>query len=186
MKKTLLLLFLGLSLGLTSASSGKTILSDEAKEMLDDHVKQSDLLKVPLPADNRVIKDYNRFKDYRINTLAKNYHFTNYMWKEEVFKGKVLTKDVCMKIISEFKVPTTGAQEKEMKVFTRCTHAFADNAVINFDDGIKLFKELILKIATAKKDKWIYKDSGKDDFNPRDYELWGTLSPNSPWFRRIF
>ncbi|MDC1054793.1 hypothetical protein OAQ39_05830, partial [Alphaproteobacteria bacterium] len=84
---------------------------------------------------------------------------------------------MCMKIISEFKVPTTGAQEKEMKVFTRCTHAFADNAVINFDDGIKLYKELILKIATAKKDKWTYKDSGKDDFNPRDYTVWGTLSP---------
>ena len=46
-----------------------------------------------------------------------------------------------------------------------------------FDDGILLYKELILKIATAKKDKWIYKDSGKDDFNPRDYELWGRLSP---------
>ena len=161
----------------SSSVLGEVILAEEAQEMLDDHVKQSDLLKVPLPSDNRVIKDYNRFKDYRINTLAKNYHFTNYMWKEEVFKGKVLTKDVCMKIISEFKVPTTGAQEKEMEVFTRCTNDFADNAVINFDDGIKLFKELILKIATAKKDKWTYKDSGKDDFNPRDYTVWGTLSP---------
>ena len=143
MKKLLIIVFFMLLCSTTSYSSsvsGEVILADEAKEMLDDHVKQSDLLKVPLPADNRVIKDYNRFKDYRINTLAKNYHFTNYMWKEEVFKGKVLTKDVCMKIISEFKVPTTGAQEKEMKVFTRCTHAFADNAVINFDDGIKLYK----------------------------------------------
>jgi len=176
MKKLLLFLFF-LSLGLTSASSGKTILSDEAKEMLDDHVKQSELLKVPLPNDNRVIKDYKRFKDYRINHLANNYHYTSYMWKEEVVKGQILTKDVCMKIISEFKVPTTGAQEKEMKVFTRCTDAFADNAVINFDDGIKLYKELILKIATAKKDKWTYKDSGKDDFNPRDYSVWGSLSP---------
>ena len=171
------LFFLFIFYSFSSSVLGQVILADEAQEMLDDHVKQSDLLKVPLPADNRVIKDYNRFKDYRINTLAKNYHFTNYMWKEEVFKGKVLTKDVCMKIISEFKVPTTGAQEKEMEVFTRCTHAFADNAVINFDDGIKLFKELILKIATAKKDKWTYKDSGKDDFNPRDYTVWGTLSP---------
>ena len=171
------LVFLFIFYSFSSSVLGEVILAEEAQEMLDDHVKQSDLLKVPLPADNRVIKDYKRFKDYRVNTLARNYHFTDYMWKEEVFKGKVLTKDVCMKIISEFKVPTTGAQEKEMKVFTRCTHAFADNAVINFDDGIKLYKELILKIATAKKDKWTYKDSGKDDFNPRDYTVWGTLSP---------
>ncbi len=171
------LVFLFIFYSFSSSVLGEVILAEEAQEMLDDHIKQSDLLKVPLPADNRVIKDYKRFKDYRINTLATNYHFTDYMWKEEVFKGKVLTKDVCMKIISEFKVPTTGAQEKEMKVFTRCTHAFADNAVINFDDGIKLYKELILKIATAKKDKWTYKDSGKDDFNPRDYTVWGTLSP---------
>ena len=171
------LVFLFIFYSFSSSVLGEVILAEEAQEMLDDHIKQSDLLKVPLPADNRVIKDYKRFKDYRVNTLARNYHFTDYMWKEEVFKGKVLTKDVCMKIISEFKVPTTGAQEKEMKVFTRCTHAFADNAVINFDDGIKLYKELILKIATAKKDKWTYKDSGKDDFNPRDYTVWGTLSP---------
>ena len=95
MKKTLLLLFLGL----TSASSGKTILSDEAKEMLDDHVEQSELLKVPLPSDNRVIKDYKRFKDYRKNHLANNFHYTSNIWKEEIVKGQILTKDFCMKII---------------------------------------------------------------------------------------
>ena len=175
MKKTLLLLFLGLSLGLTSASSGKTILSDEAKEMLDDHVKQSELLKVPLPSDNRVIKDYERFKDFRKNHLANNWRHKDYLWKEEVSKGQILTKDVCMKILAEFKLPKTGAKDKG--IFQKCSRSFSDYAVINFDDGIQLYKELILKIATAKKDKWIYKDSGKDDFNPRDYELWGTLSP---------
>ena len=175
MKKLLLFLFFLLSLGLTSASSGKTILSDEAKEMLDDHVKQSGLLKVPLPSDNRVIKNYERFKDYRKNYLANNWRGTDYLWKEEVSKGQILTKDVCMKILAEFKLPTTGAKDKG--VFQKCSRSFSDYAVINFDDGIQLYKELILKIATAKKDKWIYKDSGKDDFNPRDYELWGTLSP---------
>jgi len=181
MKKLLLSLFFILSLGLTSASSGKTILSDEAKEMLDDHVKQSELLKVPLPSDNKVIKDYKRFKDFRKNHLANNWRFTSYLWKENVLglkdvsKGQILTKDVCMKILAEFKLPTTGAKDKG--VFQKCSRSFSDYAVINFDDGIQLYKELILKIATAKKDKWIYKDSGKDDFNPRDYELWGTLSP---------
>ena len=181
MKKLLLLLCFLLSLGLTSASSGKTILSDEAKEMLDDHVKQSELLKVPLPSDNRIIKDYKRFKDFRKNHLANNWRFTSYLWKEnalglkDVSKGQILTKDFCMKMIAEFNVPTTGA--KENKDFNKCSRSFSDNAVVNFDDGVQLYKELILKIATAKKDKWTYKDSGKDDFNPRDYQLWGTLAP---------
>jgi len=177
MKKIILFLtvFL-LSLGLTSASSGKTILSDEAKEMLDDHVKQSELLKVPLPSDNRVIKDYERFKNYRINHLANNYHYTSYMWEEEIVKGQILTKDVCMKIIAEFKVPTTGGQKEEF-IFKRCLNAFMDNAVINFNDGIKTYKELLLKIANPKKDNWTYKNSGEKNFNPRDYNVWGVLAP---------
>ena len=175
MKKLLLFLFFLLSLGLTSASSGKTILSDEAKEMLDDHVKQSELLKVPLPSDNRIIKEYKRFKDYRKNHLANNWRGTDYLWKEVISKGQILTKDVCMKILAEFKLPKTGAKDKG--IFQKCSRSFSDYAVINFDDGIQLYKELILKIATAKIDKWIYKDSGKDDFNPRDYQLWGTLAP---------
>ena len=157
-----------------TGSNGEMVLADEAKEMFDDHVKQSDLLKVPLPSVNRVIKDYQRFEDYRKNYLANNYHYTNYLWKQEV-NGQVLTKDVCMKIITEFRVPTTPT--KEEFVFKRCGIAFMDNAVINFDDGIKLYEELILAIATAKPDNWIYKDSGVKDFNPRDYNVWGVLSP---------
>ena len=159
----------------SSSVSGEIILADEAKEMLDDHIKQSELLKVPLPADNRIIKDYSRFKDYRINTLARNYHFTNYMWKEKSSKGELLTKEVCMDIVAEFRVPTTPKQEEED--FKRCLAAFMDNAVINFDDGIKTFKELILKITHSKKDYWTYKDSGVKNFNPRDYNLWGVLAP---------
>jgi hypothetical protein len=175
MKKIFLLLFFLLSLGLASVSSGKTILSDEAKEMLDEHVKQSELLKVPLPGDNRVIKNYARFKDYRKKILARNYHHTHYLWKEEVFKGKVLTKDVCMDIIAEFRVPTTPT--KEELAFKKCLNAFMDNAVINFDDGIKTYKELLLKIANPKKDNWTYKNSGEKNFNPRDYNVWGVLAP---------
>jgi hypothetical protein len=164
-----------------TASFGEIILSDEAKEMFDDHVEQSELLKVPLPSDNRIIKDYERFKDFRKNHLANNWRVTAYLWKEnilglkDVSKGQILTKDFCMKMIAEFKVPTTGAKEKQD--FNKCSRSFSDYAVINFDDGIQLYKELILKIATAKKDKWIYINSGKDDFNPRDYQLWGTLAP---------
>ena len=180
-EKTSLILIFFITSCLTSVSSGKTILSDEAKEMLDDHVKQSELLKVPLPSDNRIIKDYKRFKDFRKNHLANNWRFTSYLWKEnalglkDVSKGQILTKDFCMKMIAEFKVPTTGAKEKQD--FNKCSRSFSDYAVVNFDDGIQLYKELILKIVTAKKDKWTYKNSGKDDFNPRDYQLWGTLAP---------
>ncbi len=146
------------------------VLADEAKKMFDEHVQQSELLKVSLPSDNRVIKDYRRYQDYRKNMLA------NYF--DDTFKydnGQLLTKDACMKILAEFKVPTTGAKEKED--FNKCSRSFSDYAVVNFDDGILLYKELILKIVTAKKDKWTYKNSGKDDFNPRDYQLWGTLAP---------
>ena len=179
------LVFLFIFYSFSSSVFGEVILAQEAQEMLDDHVKQSDLLKVPLPADNRVIKDYKRFKDYRKKHLAYNWRFTSYLWKEnalgttDLSKGQILTKDFCTKMIAEFKVPTTGSKKDEEKKrdFNKCSRSFSDYAVINFDGGIQLYKELILKITTAKKDNWTYKDSGKNDFNPRDYELWGTLAP---------
>ena len=169
----------------SSSVLGQVILAEEAQEMFDDHIKQSELLKVPLPSDNRVIKDYKRFKDYRKKHLAYNWRFTSYLWKEnalgttDLSKGQILTKDFCMKMIAEFKVPTTGSKKDEEKKrdFNKCVRSFSDYAVINFDGGIQLYKELILKITTSKKDNWTYKDSGKNDFNPRDYELWGTLAP---------
>ena len=55
----------------------------EAKEMFDEHVKQSELLKVPLPSHNRIIKDYERFLDYRNNRMANNWNFTKYLWNED-------------------------------------------------------------------------------------------------------
>jgi hypothetical protein len=143
--------------------------------MLDDHVKQSALLQVPMPTDNRIIKDYERFKDYRINILARNYHSTSYMWQTKSSKGELLTKEVCMDIVAEFRVPTTPIPEEED--FKKCLNSFMTYAVINFDDGIKAFKELLLKITHSKKDYWTYKDSGVKNFNPRDYNLWGVLAP---------
>ena len=164
-----------LILNFSSLVSAENILADEAKEMLDEHVKQSKLLKVPLPQDNRIIKDYERFKHYRKNILANNYHFTGNMWKKESHKGKTLTKDLCMDIIADFKVPTTPKPEFEN--FINCLNDLMNNAVVNFDNGINTYKNLLLRIATAKEDKWIYKDSGTKNFNPRDYQLWGVLSP---------
>ena len=88
--------------------------------------------------------------------------------------GKILTKEFCINVISEFKVPTTPTIKEE--VFKRCLDSLMDYALINFDGGIKMFEEIILNISTSKKDYWVYKKSGKDNFNPRDYQLWCSLS----------
>ena len=158
----------------TNSILAEQIYSDEAKEMMDDHVKSSELLKVPLPKINRIIKDFDRYKDYRTNIMANNWHYTNFVWKEKI-DGKILTKEFCINVISEFKVPTTPTNKE--KVFKRCLNALMDYAIINFNGGIKLFEKIILNIATAEKDYWVYKKSGKDNFNPRDYNLWGVFSP---------
>ena len=169
------LVFLFIFYSFSSSVLGQVILAEEAQEMLDDHIKQSALLQVPMPTDKRIIKDYERYKDYRVNTLARNFHFTNYMWNEKNSKGKLLTKEVCMDIVAEYRVPTTPIKEEED--FKKCLNSFMTYSVINFDDGIKAFKELILKITHSKKDYWTYKDSGVKNFNPRDYNLWGVLAP---------
>ena len=158
----------------TNSILAEQIYSDEAKEMMDDHVKSSELLKVPLPKINRIIKDYQRYKDYRTNVMANNWHSTDYIWKEEI-DGKVLTKDFCKEVISKFKIPTTPTIEE--KIFYRCQRNLASYATIDFEGGLELHREIILNIITAEEDNWVYKDSGKDQNNPRSYHLWGVLSP---------
>ena len=158
----------------TYSVSSEVTYSDEAKQMMDDHVKSSVLLKVPLPKINRIIKDFDRYKDYRTNVMANNWHYTSFIWKEEI-DGKLLTKEFCVNVISEFKVPTTPTIKE--KVFKRCLDSLMSYALLNFNGGIKLFEKIILNIATADKDYWVYKKSGKDDFNPTYYNLWGVLSP---------
>ena len=158
----------------TNPILAEQIYSDEAKEMMDDHVKSSELLKVQLPKIDKIIKDYERYKFYRTNVMANNWSHTNSLWKEEI-DGKILTKELCTKAISEFKVPSTPTIEE--KIFKRCQGALMSYATIDFEGGIDLHGEIILNIATAEKDNWVYESSGKDQFNPRDYQLWGVLSP---------
>ena len=158
----------------TNSILAEQIYSDEAKEMMDDHVRSSELLKVPLPKLNRIIKDYERYKFYRKNIQANNWHSAKYLWKEEI-DGKILTKELCLKAISEFKVPSTPTIEE--KIFVRCQRHLMSYATIDFEGGIDLHGEIILNIATAEKDYWVYKKSGKDNFNPTYYQLWGVLSP---------
>ena len=97
----------------TNSILAEQIFSEEAKEMMDDHVKSSELLKVPLPKINRIIKDFDRYKDYRTNVMAKNWSHTNSLWKEEI-GGKILTKELCVKAISEFEVPSTPTIEEKI------------------------------------------------------------------------
>jgi hypothetical protein len=147
--------------------------ADEAKEMLDEHVMQSELLKVPLPSHNRIIKDYERFKDYRMNRMANNWNFTSYLWNQDP-DGQLLTREVCKNILTEFKVPTTPTIEEI--TFKRCQDYYATTATLNLEEGVKLYQELLLEIASSKEDYWVYKDSGKKNNNPNNYHLWGVSS----------
>ena len=158
----------------TNSIASEVIYADEAKEMMDDHVKRSDLLKVPLPKINRIIKDYERYKFYRTNVMANNWNYTKDLWKEEI-DGKILTKQFCKIVIIEFKIQNIPTIEE--KIFRRCFRNLASYATIDFESGIDLYREIILNITTAKKDYWVYESSGKDQFNPKDYQVWGMLSP---------
>ena len=153
MFKFLIIFFLFL-FNFTNSIASEVIYADEAKEMMDDHVKSSELLKVPLPKINRIIKDYQRYKDYRTNVMANNWHYTSYVWKEEL-DGKILTKDLCTSVIIEFKVPTTPTIKEE--VFKRCIDALMDYALIDFEGGIKLYEKIIFNIATADKEAQLRK-----------------------------
>ena len=44
--------------------------------MMDTHVRQSELLQVQLPKSNLVIKDYERFRKYRVSHYKNNYSWT--------------------------------------------------------------------------------------------------------------
>ena len=100
MKKLLIIVFFMLLCSTTSYSSSvseEVILADEAKEMFDEHIRQSELLKVPLPTNNRIIKDYQRFIDYRKNTMTRFFNgdkaddFLNYSYinsSKQRFKWK--------------------------------------------------------------------------------------------------
>ena len=80
------LVFLFIFYSFSSSVLGEVILAQEAQEMLDDHIKQSELLKVPLPTNNRIIKDYQRFLDYRKKTMTSFFNgdkadnFLNYSY----------------------------------------------------------------------------------------------------------
>ena len=126
MKKFLIFLLFSI-FTFTNPILAEQIYSDEAKEMMDDHVRSSELLKVPLPKVNRIIKDYDRYKFYRTNIQANNWSHTNYLWKDEI-DGKILSKKLCTKVISEFQVPSTPTIQE--KIFKKCQRSLMSYATI--------------------------------------------------------
>ena len=190
MKKLSVIVFFMLLWSTTSYSSSvskEIILADEAKGMIDEHIEQSELLKVPLPTNNRIIKDYQRFIDYRKKTMTRFFNgdkaddFLNYSYinssSDKDLNGKTisLSKEVCKKILTEFDVGAVPSQK--LAAFGKCEHYYANQAAVDLDDGIKLHRELILDIASSKEDKWVYKHSNQKNANPSYYQLWGVLSP---------
>ena len=153
--------------------------SYEALEMMDEYVQQSELLKVPMPKSNLVIKDYKRFRDYRVNHYKNNYSFTKWLWKEKGSRGQILDKKYCYETLAKFLMPTNsnssykGRTERD---FTRCQNAFLTYGVTSFDASFKMYQKLFLEMAESKKDHWVYRHSANYDFNPSYYHLGGVIS----------
>ena len=140
----------------------------------DDHLKNSELLKVPLPKINRIISDYDRYIDYRTNKLSNNYLFTNKLWKRVAKNGKILDRELCLNKLANFEVdPVPNHLENEFK---RCHLDFQDYAVKDVSNGIKLFQKLFEKMSSGE-DKWIFKKNKKTiNFNPTGYNIPGVLA----------
>ena len=140
----------------------------------DDHLKNSELLKIPLPTINRIISDYDRYIDYRTNKLSKNYLFTNKLWKRVAKNGKILDRELCLNKLANFEVdPVPSHLEDEFK---QCHSDFQDYAVKDVSNGIKLFQKLFEKMSSGE-DKWIFKENKKTiNFNPTGYNIPGVLA----------
>ena len=157
--------------------------SFEALKMMDDHVKQSALLKVPMPSNNLVIKDYRRFRHYRMTNYEDDLSFTSnikkWLWKEIKTSGNILSKEYCYETLAKFLAPTTpdeinvGRTDQD---FTDCTKSLHVFSLINFDSSFELYEKLFLEMATSKKDYWTYRRSNTKDMNPTFYHLGGVIS----------
>ena len=176
-----------LTSNLVHPSYGKTVLSSnkytfanyignqKAFEKEDDHLKGNKLLQVPLPSNDRIILNYDEFKNYRNNRLKNNFSYIRWVWKERSSKGKILDKQVCLMKLANFEMPTTPKPEEID--FVKCQLAFQAYAVSDLDAGISLYQELFLLMANSKTDKWVYRKSFSKNNNPRGYHLVGVLAP---------
>ena len=153
--------------------------SFEALKMMDAHIRQSELLQVRLPKSNLVIKDYERFRKYRLSHYKNNYSWTGWLWKQKGSSGQILDKKYCHETLLKFLIPTSpqgnfkGRTESD---FTSCQNAFITFGVTNFDASLKMYQKLFLEMAKAPKDQWVYRHSNKKDYNPSYYHVGGVLA----------
>ena len=167
---------------LTKASKNPDF-SFEALKMMDGHVKQSALLKVPMPSSNLVIKDYRRFRHYRMTNYEDDLSFTSsskkWLWKAIKTSGNVLSKEYCYETLAKFLTPTTPDRVNNGRTdqdFTDCQKSFHVFSLTNFDASFKLYEKLFLEMATSEKDYWVYRRSNVKDHNPSFYHLGGVIS----------
>ena len=162
-----------------SKASKNPNFSFEALKMMDDHVEKSELLRVPLPKSNLVIKDYQRFRDYRVQHYVNNYSNWENLWEIKGSSGQLLDEKYCYETLVNFLIPTTpnnklkGRSESD---FTRCQSAFLTYGVINFDASFKRYQKLFLEMATSEKDHWVYRRSNVKNNNPTFYHLGGVIA----------
>ena len=141
----------------------------------DEHLANSALLRVPLPTTNRVIKDYDRYRDYRVNALNNAIIYTEWLWNERGYKGDLLDPEKCLSVVAGFEVTTRP--DKSMRDFIRCKEAIQTHAVKDFDGGVDLFGRLFLMMAEDFDERWAYRPSNIKNYNPTTYYVAGTLAP---------
>ena len=151
--------------------------------MMDDHIKQSTLLTVPMPSSNLVIKDYKRFRDYRTTNYENDLSFTSsrkkWLWKAIKTSGNVLSKEYCYETLAKFLIPTApnGINNgRTYQDFTDCQKSLHVFSLTNFDASFELYQKLFLEMATSDKDYWTYRRSNRKDMNPTFYHLGGVIS----------
>mgnify|MGYP003949107945 CR=1 FL=1 len=153
--------------------------SFEALKMMDAHVEKSELLRVPLPKSNLVIKDYQRFVDYRVQHYVNNFSNWENLWKIQGSSGQLLDEKYCYDTLVNFLIPNSPNNKFKGRSdtdFTRCQNQLLNYGVINFNASFEMYQKLFLEMATSEKDHWVYRRSNVKDNNPTFYHLGGVIA----------
>ena len=165
-------------LALTKSSKNPDF-SFEALKMMDAHIEKSELLIVPLPKSDLVIKDYQRFVDYRVQHYVNNLANWENLWKIQGSSGQILDKNYCYETLAKFLIPATPNSKFKGRSdtdFTSCQNQLLNYGVINFSASFEMYQKLFLEMATSDKDHWIYRRSNVKDSNPTFYHLGGVIA----------
>jgi len=147
--------------------------------MMDAHVEKSELLRVPLPKSNLVIKDYQRFVDYRVQHYVNNFSNWENLWKIQGSSGQLLDEKYCYDTLVNFLIPNSPNNKFKGRSdtdFTRCQNQLLNYGVINFNASFEMYQKLFLEMATSEKDHWVYRRSNVKDNNPTFYHLGGVIA----------